>query len=89
MPFARIKLIVERVKKFCHEVALWRRLDHQNIAKVLGVMMDPYQIVFDRVSDKDIVKYTATEEGVDRLVLVSLSTASTPLCPSESGETCL
>ena len=52
-------------------------------------MMDPYQIVFDRVSDKDIVKYTATEEGVERLVLVSRSTASTPLCPSELAETCL
>jgi len=33
--------------------------------------MDPYQVVFDRVSDKDIVKYTSTEEGVDRVVLVS------------------
>ena len=36
--------------------------------------MDPYQIVFDRVSDKDIVKFTLTEEGVDRVVLVSLFT---------------
>ena len=62
------------VQKFCHEAALWRRLDHRNVAKVLGVTVDPYQIVFDRVSDKDIVKYTSTEEGVDRVVLVSLFT---------------
>jgi len=41
--------------------------------------MDPYQIVFDRISDKDVMKYASTEEGVDRVVLVSLLAVS-PLC---------
>ena len=67
-------LLTGWVKKFCHEVVLWRRLDHRNLAQVLGVTMDPYQILFDRVSDKDIVQYTSTEEGVDRVILVSLFT---------------
>jgi hypothetical protein len=58
------------VKKFCHEAALWKRLDHPNVAAVLGVTMDPYQVVFDRVSDKDIVQYTSGER-VDRETLVS------------------
>lgn len=53
---------------------LWRRLDHQNVARVLGITMDPYRIVFDLVSDKDIVKYITTEEGVNFVVLVSLLT---------------
>ena len=33
--------------------------------------MDPYQVVFDRISDKDIIKYTSTGEGVDCFILVS------------------
>ena len=32
--------------------------------------MDPYQVVFDRVSDKDITRYTL-DGGVDRVSLVS------------------
>lgn len=58
------------VKKFCHEAALWRRLDHPNVTAVLGVTMDPYQVIFDQVSDKDIMQYTAGE-GVDRETLAS------------------
>ena len=46
-------------------------------------MMNPYQIVFDRVSDRDIVKYTLTERGVDRVVLVSQLIISVLLYPSE------
>jgi hypothetical protein len=57
-------------KKFCHEAVLWRRLDHPNVATVLGVTMDPYQVVFDQVSDKDIMEYTS-EGGADRASLVS------------------
>lgn len=57
------------VKKFCREAALWRRLDHQNITSVLGVTMDPYQVVFDRASVKDIMHYTLNN-GVDRASLV-------------------
>ena len=60
-------------------------MDHQNVARVLGVMMDPYQIAFDWVSEKDIMKYTLTEEGVDRVVLVSLM-VSAILCPSQRAE---
>ena len=67
-------------KRFCHEATLWKRLDHQNVARVLGVTIDPYQIVFDRVSDKDIMKYISTEEGVNRVVLVSLFAVSASLC---------
>jgi len=58
-------------KKFCHEVVLWKRLNHQNVARVLGITTDPYQIVFDRVSDKDIVTFISTEDCVDRVVLLS------------------
>ena len=47
--------------------------------------MDPYQIVFDRVSDQDIVKYTSTEEGVDRVVLVSLPAVSALKLPFRAG----
>ena len=58
------------MKKFCHEVVLWKRLDHPNLAPALGVTMDPYRVVFDRVSDKDITQYTMNG-GVDRMSLVS------------------
>ena len=60
-------------------------MDHQNVARVLGVTIDPYQIVFDRVSDRDIVRYVSTEEGVDRVVLVSLLSLYVAF---SSAETC-
>ena len=47
-------------------------MDHQNVARVLGITMDPYRIVYDWVSDKDVIKYISTEEGIDRVVLVCL-----------------
>jgi len=47
--------------------------------------MDPYRIVFYWVSDKDVVKYTSTEEGVDRVVLASLM-ISAILYPSQRAE---
>ena len=63
------------MKKFCHEVVLWKRLDHPNIASVLGVTIDPYQVVFPRVSDKDITQHI-TDGGVDRVSLVSFIQSS-------------
>ena len=60
-------------------------MDHKNVARVLGVTMDPYRIVFYWVSDKDVVKYTSTEEGVDRVVLASLM-ISAILYPSQRAE---
>ena len=62
------------MKKFCHEVVLLKRLDHPNLASVLGVTMDPYQVVFDRVSDKDITRHTM-DGGVS---LVSFIQGSVP-----------
>jgi len=56
-------------KKFCHEAALWRRLNHQNVGSVLGVIMDPYQVIFDQVSDRNIIQYTLGNE-VDRASLI-------------------
>jgi len=58
------------VKKFCHEATLWRRLNHENVTSVFGVTMNPYQVVFDRVSDKDIAQCTL-DVGVNRANLVS------------------
>lgn len=72
------------VKKFCHEAALWRRLNHQNITLVLGVTMDPYQVVFDRVSDRDIVQYTLNN-GVDRAILVSFISDPFPVPARSTG----
>lgn len=63
-------LYLHIAKILCHEVVLWRRLIHPNIALVLGLTMDPYQIVFDQVSNKDVMQYTL-REGVDRVNLVS------------------
>ena len=68
------------VKKICHEAALWRRLSHQNITSVLGVTMDPYQVVFDQVSNRDIIQY-ALNNGADRASLVSFISDSLPIPP--------
>ena len=68
------------VKKFCHEAALWRRLNHENVTSVFGVTMDPYQVVFDRVSDKDIAQYTL-DLGVNRASLVSFVSDSLQISP--------
>lgn len=51
-------------------------------------MMDPYQVVFDRVSGIDIVEYASTEQGVDRVVLVSFFTIFVLPCPSKPAGTC-
>lgn len=42
--------------------------------------MDPYQVVFDRGSDKDIIQYTLSG-GVDRASLVSFLPDSLPVPP--------
>lgn len=60
----------QTIKKFCHEAVLWKRLDHPNVAAVLGVTTDPCQIVFDKISDKDVMQCTLNKD-VDRGSLVS------------------
>lgn len=48
---------------------LWKRLNHPNIASVLGVTMDPCQVVFDKVSNENVIQYTLNNV-VDRGSLV-------------------
>lgn len=72
------------MKKFCHEAALWKRLKHQNITSVLGVTMDPYQVVFDQAPDKDIMQYTLNA-GVNRANLVNFAPGSLPTPPRSAN----
>lgn len=53
---------------------VWKHLTHPNIVPLLGVTVDPIQLVLE--SDVDLTEYVGNQADADRLSLVGvLSTA--------------
>ena len=76
------------VERGCHASAFWRRLDRHDVAKAVGITTGPYLIVSDRVSDKGVVKYDSTEEGVNCVVFGEfLHGLRVGFCPSWPADT--
>jgi hypothetical protein len=55
---------------FHQVVAMWKHLAHRNIVPLLGVTIDPIQLVSDWTSDEDLTGYIANHPDADRLSLV-------------------
>ena len=49
-----------------------KRLSHPNIAPFIGITTDPFQIVVERVTDRNPMEYLEEHPEVDRISLVSL-----------------
>ena len=48
-----------------------KRLSHPNIVPFVGVTVDPFQMVAERVSDRNMVEYLEEHPKADRISLVS------------------
>ena len=57
---------------FCREAVMWKRLTHTNIVPLLGVTIDPFQLVSDLVSGGDLPNYMKTNPNADRPRLVGV-----------------
>ena len=55
-----------------HQVTVvWKHLTHPNIVPLLGVTLDPPQLVSDRMPGGDLTEYVASHPDADRISLVS------------------
>ena len=48
-----------------------KRISHPNIVPFIGMIMDPFQIVAERVSDRNPMEYLGEHPEMDRIGLVS------------------
>ena len=48
-----------------------KRLSHPNVVPFIGVTMDPFQYVAERISDGNLMQYLEEHPEVDRISLVS------------------
>jgi len=51
---------------------VWKHLAHSNIVPLLGVTIDPLQLIWDWMSCGDLTEYIAKNPDADRLSLVSV-----------------
>ena len=60
-----------------HQVTVvWKHLAHPNIVPLLGVTVDPPQLISDRMPGGNVTEYIASRMGADRINLVSDLSAS-------------
>ena len=60
-----------------HQVTVvWKHLTHPNIAPLLGVILDPPQLISDRMPGGDLTEYIINHPDTDRISLVSDPPAS-------------
>lgn len=52
------------------DVALWAKLNHQNILWCFGVTVDRLQIVMDWMPNGEVMKYVQEHKPADRVCLV-------------------
>ena len=49
----------------------WRHLAHPNIVPLLGVTIDPPQLISDRMPGGNLTEYVSSHPDTDRISLVS------------------
>ncbi|KAF9642811.1 kinase-like protein [Thelephora ganbajun] len=60
------------VKETFHQVAvMWKHLTHPNIVPLLGVTIDPFELISDRMPGGDLTEYITNHPDTDRLSLLS------------------
>ena len=58
-------------QEFIKLVFSLKRLSHPNIVPIIGVTMNPFQIVVERMSGRDLTEYLEEHPEADRISLVS------------------
>ena len=66
-----------RILQAFHQVTVvWKHLAHPNIVPLLGVTIDPPQLISDRMPGGNLIEYIASYPDADRISLVSHLSAS-------------
>jgi len=65
------------IQEFHGDVAVWAKLNHQNILMCFGVMIDPLQIVTEWMQNGEAMRYVQEHLDADRVLLVSSLTVHT------------
>ena len=61
---------------FRQVTVVWKHLTHPNIVPLLGVTIDPPQLISDRMPGGNLTEYIADHPDTDRIGLVSNFSAS-------------
>ncbi|KAF9646873.1 kinase-like protein [Thelephora ganbajun] len=61
-----------RVKETFHQVAVtWKHLAHPNIVPLLGVIIDSFELISDRMPGGDLTEYITNHPDADRISLLT------------------
>lgn len=61
-----------KLKAFCQEAVMWKRLADPNILPLLGVTLTPLQLISDWMPGGDLPEYIKKHPDADRLDLVGI-----------------
>ena len=64
------------LQTFRQVTVVWKHLTHPNIVPLLGVTIDPPQLISDRMSGGNLMEYIANHPDMDRISLVGDFSAS-------------
>ena len=64
------------LQTFRQVTVVWKHLTHPNIVPLLGVTIDPPQLISDRMPGGNLTEYIASHPDTDRISLVSDLSAS-------------
>ena len=59
------------LQELINRIVLLKRLSHPNIIPIIGVTMDPFQIVTEQMHDGNLIEYLEGHPEADRISLVS------------------
>ncbi|KAF9644933.1 kinase-like protein [Thelephora ganbajun] len=61
-----------KVKETFHQVAVtWKHLAHPNIVPLLGVTIDPFELISDRMPGRNLTEYIMNHPDADRIPLLT------------------
>ncbi|KAF9646791.1 kinase-like protein [Thelephora ganbajun] len=61
-----------KVKEICHQVAVvWKHLTHPNIVPLLGIAINPFELISDRMPGGGLTEYITNHPDTDRISLLS------------------
>ena len=73
--------LADQTQDFCKEAVTWKYLDHPNVLPLLGITIDPLQLVSKWVSGGNMREYIERHPDADRrrLVGVPFAVAAQPV----------
>ena len=70
----------QNLQKFCQEAVVWKRLTHPNVLPLLGVTINPFQLISSWMPGGDLPEYIKLNPDADRRRLVRLPPVVFILC---------